>query len=108
MPIDIVIPEMGESVRTGVIAKWHKADGQAVAVDDVVLDLETDKVTAEVRAPAAGRLTRLAKEGETVEVGAVIGRVDPAAGAAAPAAPAPAPAPKAVAAPVKATPAVAP
>lgn len=93
MPIDIVIPTIGESITSGVIASWRKKDGEAVQRDETVLDLETDKVTMEIPAPAAGVVKRLAKEGDTVSVGAVVGSVDTAgAAAAAPAASSPAPA----------------
>jgi 2-oxoglutarate dehydrogenase E2 component (dihydrolipoamide succinyltransferase) len=93
MPTDIVIPEMGESVRTGVIAAWRKNAGDLVARDEPLLDLETDKITMEIVAPAAGKLARLANEGDEVPVGAVVGRIEEAQGAPAaspaPAAPAP-------------------
>ncbi|MCC6676582.1 MAG: 2-oxoglutarate dehydrogenase complex dihydrolipoyllysine-residue succinyltransferase [Phycisphaerales bacterium] len=83
MAIDIVIPSVGESVTSGVLSRWLKASGDAVAKDDIVLELETDKVTLEVRAPEAGVLTRRAKEGDTVPVGGVVGSIDPSAAAAA-------------------------
>ncbi len=101
MPVDIVIPNVGESVTSGVISVWRKKDGERVERDDVVLDLETDKITMEVRAPAAGVLKTRAKEGDTVDIGAIVGSIDesgaPAPGPAAekpakPAAP-PSPAP---------------
>jgi 2-oxoglutarate dehydrogenase E2 component (dihydrolipoamide succinyltransferase) len=88
MAVNIVIPEMGESVRTGVVSRWLKADGEAVARDEVVLELETDKINAEVTAPAAGRLKHLCKVGETVAVGASVGQVEEGAAGSAPAAPA--------------------
>ena len=108
MAVDIMIPEMGESVRTGVVLKWHKPDGAAVKRDEVVLDLETDKITAEISAPADGVLKHSVKVGDTVAVPSTIGTVDPAgvpvAVAAAPAsaiasAPATAPAPAIASAP---------
>lgn len=76
MLVDIIIPEMGESVRTGVVARWLKGDGDFVQRDQPVMELETDKITAEIVAPAAGRLKHLAKVGQTVEVGAPVGQVD--------------------------------
>jgi 2-oxoglutarate dehydrogenase E2 component (dihydrolipoamide succinyltransferase) len=104
MPINIIIPDMGESVRTGVVAKWHKKDGDVVKRDEVVMDLETDKITAEITAPANGVLKRSVKEGDTVPIGSSVGVVDEAGApattaAASPAAPAakPAPAPAAAA-----------
>ncbi|MCC6425787.1 MAG: 2-oxoglutarate dehydrogenase complex dihydrolipoyllysine-residue succinyltransferase [Phycisphaerales bacterium] len=107
-PVDIVIPTIGDSINTGVIAAWRKKDGEAVQRDETVLDLETDKVTMEIPAPAAGVVKRIAKEGDTVSVGAVVGTVDTAgvatAAAASPAPEAAAAAPAAVA-PGKAEPA---
>jgi 2-oxoglutarate dehydrogenase E2 component (dihydrolipoamide succinyltransferase) len=92
MPTDIKIPALGESVAGGQIAKWHFKDGDAVKVGDVLLTLETDKVAAEVTAEVAGVLKIGSKEGEDVEVGAVVGSIDEsaAAPAAAPAKAAPA------------------
>lgn len=81
MAIDIVIPEMGESVTQGVIAAWRKQDGEYVNRDEPVLELETDKVTMEVPAPASGVLKQAAKAGETVAVKAVVGKIDEKAAA---------------------------
>src|SRR4051812_7992829 len=78
MPIDIKVPSVGESVTEGRIARWLKPDGAAVQRDEMVCELETDKATAEVAAPAAGVLRHAAKEGDTVSIGAVIGSIDPA------------------------------
>lgn len=107
---DIRVPTLGESVTEATIGRWFKKAGDAVAVDEPLVELETDKVTIEVPAPSAGVLGEIAaKDGETVAVGALLGQInDGAAGAkpaaapakaAAPAAPPPAaaPAPKAVA-----------
>ncbi|HYE01960.1 MAG TPA: 2-oxoglutarate dehydrogenase complex dihydrolipoyllysine-residue succinyltransferase [Phycisphaerales bacterium] len=80
MPTNIVIPEMGESVREGVIAAWRKRSGELVRRDDPIADLETDKITLEINAPASGRLVTSAEIGQTVPVGAVIGRIEEAAG----------------------------
>jgi 2-oxoglutarate dehydrogenase E2 component (dihydrolipoamide succinyltransferase) len=103
MTVDIVIPSVGESVTSGVLAKWSAADGAAVAKDDIVAELETDKVTLEIRAPEGGALRHAAKQGDTVDVGAVVGRVE--VGAAAPAkAPAKAAAQPATAVPPAAAP----
>ena len=79
MPVDIVIPNVGESVTTGVIATWLKSDGEWVDRDETVLELETDKVTMEVPAPAAGLVSHSANEGDEVEVGSVVGLIDDAA-----------------------------
>ena len=102
MAVDIMIPEMGESVRTGVVLKWHKPDGSAVKRDEVVLDLETDKITAEISAPADGVLKHSVKVGDTVAVPSTIGSVDPAGTATATSAPASAPAASNGRAPVEA------
>src|SRR5687767_4728338 len=83
MPIDIKVPSVGESVTEGRIARWLKPDGASVQRDESVCELETDKATAEVPAPAAGVLRHTAREGDTVSIGAVIGSIDPA-GATAP------------------------
>jgi 2-oxoglutarate dehydrogenase E2 component (dihydrolipoamide succinyltransferase) len=79
MSTPIVIPNVGESVTSGVIAAWRKKTGDYAQRDDVVLDLETDKVTMEVRAPVAGVLKTTAKEGDTVEIGQVVGEIDESA-----------------------------
>jgi 2-oxoglutarate dehydrogenase E2 component (dihydrolipoamide succinyltransferase) len=91
--IDIKVPSVGESVTEGRLARWLKPDGAAVRRDEIVCELETDKATAEVPAPANGVLRHAAKEGDTVTIGAVIGRIDPAGAPAAPAAARPAPPP---------------
>ena len=100
MSINIVVPALGESVSEATVAKWMKASGDAVKRDEPLLELETDKVTLEVYASAAGRLDEIrAPAGTTVEVGAVLGTIaegagalpDAASPAAAPPAPAPAP-----------------
>ncbi|MBX3402093.1 MAG: 2-oxoglutarate dehydrogenase complex dihydrolipoyllysine-residue succinyltransferase [Phycisphaeraceae bacterium] len=99
MPTNIVIPEMGESVTQGVIAAWRKKPGEFVRRDETVLELETDKITAEIPAPASGVLQPGAREGETVKVGAIVGRIDEAAEPSPAAASAPTPAAPANAAP---------
>jgi 2-oxoglutarate dehydrogenase E2 component (dihydrolipoamide succinyltransferase) len=76
MATDIVIPSVGESVTSGVISTWRKADGDYVERDETVLELETDKITMEITAPASGALKRIAGEGDEVAVGAVVGSVD--------------------------------
>src|SRR6476660_7374429 len=108
---EIRVPTLGESVTEATIGRWFKKAGDAVAVDEPLVELETDKVTIEVPAPSAGVLGEIAaKDGETVAVGALLGQINeggaasaakpataPAKAAPAPAA-APAAAPKAVAA----------
>lgn len=93
MPHEIKIPALGESIAGGQIAKWHKKDGDTVAVGDVLLTLETDKVAAEVTADGAGVLRIMSKEGDDVVVGAVVAQLDEASAAGASAAPAPIAAP---------------
>ncbi|WOR15792.1 2-oxoglutarate dehydrogenase complex dihydrolipoyllysine-residue succinyltransferase [Hyphomonas sp. FCG-A18] len=99
---DIVVPTLGESVTEATVGKWLKAAGDAVAKDEVLVELETDKVAVEVSAEEAGTLGEIvAQEGDTVEIGALLGRLGGANGAAK-AAPA-AEAPKAAAAPAAST-----
>jgi 2-oxoglutarate dehydrogenase E2 component (dihydrolipoamide succinyltransferase) len=84
MAIEIRVPKMGESVTEGVIAKWLKQVGDAVAADEPVVEVETDKITIEVPAPSAGVLVKQAvREGDTVGVDDVIGVIDPDARASA-------------------------
>ena len=81
---DIRVPTLGESVTEATVGKWFKQPGDAVAVDEPLVELETDKVTLEVPAPAAGILGDIAaKDGETVGVGAILGVIKDGAGAAA-------------------------
>ncbi|MGY3448906.1 2-oxoglutarate dehydrogenase complex dihydrolipoyllysine-residue succinyltransferase [Bradyrhizobium sp. USDA 4353] len=91
---DIRVPTLGESVTEATIGRWFKKAGDAVAVDEPLVELETDKVTIEVPAPSAGTLGEIiAKDGETVAVGALLGQINDGAVAAKPAAAAPAPPP---------------
>ena len=104
---DIMTPALGESVSEATVARWTKKPGEAVRKDEILVELETDKVSLEVAAPADGVLESIsAEEGATVEPGAVLGRVkEGAAAAAAPAkaaAPAPAPTPTPAKAPAAA------
>ncbi|WPB84532.1 2-oxoglutarate dehydrogenase complex dihydrolipoyllysine-residue succinyltransferase [Sediminicoccus rosea] len=86
MATDILVPTLGESVSTATVARWLKQAGEAVAADEPLVELETDKVTVEVNAPAAGVLEAIAAQtGAEVEPGAVLGSI--AAGAGKPAAP---------------------
>jgi 2-oxoglutarate dehydrogenase E2 component (dihydrolipoamide succinyltransferase) len=104
---EIRVPTLGESVTEATIGRWFKKAGDAVAVDEPLVELETDKVTIEVPAPSAGTLGEItAKDGETVAVGALLGQInDGAAGAAA--RPAAASAPAKAAAPAAPPPAAA-
>jgi 2-oxoglutarate dehydrogenase E2 component (dihydrolipoamide succinyltransferase) len=77
MATDVKVPSLGESITEGTLAQWLKKAGDQVAADEPVASLETDKVTLEVPSPVAGTLSELVvDEGETVEVGAVIARID--------------------------------
>jgi len=89
---DIRVPTLGESVTEATVGKWFKRPGDAVAVDEPLVELETDKVTLEVPAPAAGVLLDIAvKDGDTVAVGALLGQIKEGAGAASKVAPSPPP-----------------
>mgnify|MGYP000870820786 CR=1 FL=1 len=92
MATPIVVPGLGESVTEATVAKWMKNVGDAVKADEPLAELETDKVTQELFAPAAGTLAEIsAPAGSVVNIGAVIGQIaDGAVAAAAPAKPAPA------------------
>ena len=83
MSVEIIVPTLGESVSDATVARWIKKAGDAVAADEPVVELETDKVTLEVPSPVAGRLDDIvAAEGATVEVGTLLARVaEGAAGA---------------------------
>ena len=89
MPIEIKVPALGESITEALVANWLKPVGATVAVDEPLVELETDKITVEVPAPSAGVLSRhSAEEGATVSIGDVIGIIDPdGAAASAPAKP---------------------
>jgi 2-oxoglutarate dehydrogenase E2 component (dihydrolipoamide succinyltransferase) len=97
MSVEIKVPTLGESVTEATIARWLKKAGDAVSADEPLVELETDKVSLEVPAPAAGVLSEInVEEGTDVEVGTVIGRIEEGEGrAAAPARPAKAEQPKA-------------
>ena len=89
MPTDVKVPALGESITEATLGQWLKAPGDTVAADEAIASLETDKVSVEVNAPVAGTLAeQLVKEGDTVEVGAIIARVNEGASAAAAGAPA--------------------
>src|ERR671926_1974427 len=97
MATEIRVPTLGESVTEATIGRWFKKPGDPVKADEPLVELETDKVTLEVNAPAAGTLGDIAaKDGETVTPGALLGSiVEGGAGASAPPASKPAEAPKA-------------
>ena len=88
--MDIVVPSPGESITEVTLGQWHKQDGEWVEADEILVDIESDKATLEVRAPAAGVLHVKVRSGEQ-KVGAAIAAIDtaaarPAGSAAAPAA----------------------
>lgn len=104
MPVNVIMPQMGESIAEGTITRWMKKPGDRVERDEPLFEITTDKVDAEIPSPAEGVLTQiLAKESETVPVNAVVAVIENEAAAQGPAvasalAPAPAPAPRPVAA----------
>jgi 2-oxoglutarate dehydrogenase E2 component (dihydrolipoamide succinyltransferase) len=113
MAVDVQIPTLGESITDGVIVRWMKRDGETVTADEPLLELETDKASVEIPAPAAGVIAVLAQEGQTVKVGEVVARIEPNGAAtgtsaapspARPAVPAATPPPPAAPAPAAAAP----
>lgn len=77
MSVDIVMPKMGESIMEGTILKWHKKPGDKVDVDETILEISTDKVDTEVPSPESGVVSELLyKEGDVVEVGKVIAKLE--------------------------------
>src|SRR5688572_14959597 len=104
--IDVIMPQMGESIAEGTLSRWIKKVGEPVKRDEPIFEISTDKVDAEIPAPAAGVLSEiLVQEGQTVAVQTVVARIDAEAAAGSakpapsrsegPAASAPAPAPSA-------------
>lgn len=114
MSVDVKVPAVGESIQEAMIHKWHKAAGDTVRRDDVLMELETDKATVEVTAETDGVLEVLKKEGDTVAIGEVVARINTDGKAVAKAAPAatgttpPPPPAVATAAPTAKEPAAAP
>jgi 2-oxoglutarate dehydrogenase E2 component (dihydrolipoamide succinyltransferase) len=77
MAVNIVVPELGESVVEATVLRWHKREGERVAAGETVVELETEKVNLEVSAPRAGLLTRIEhREGEDVKIGQVLGVIE--------------------------------
>ena len=110
MPTDVIMPQMGESIFEGTITKWLKKPGDKVQRDEPLFEISTDKVDAEIPAPASGVLQEImVTEGNTVQVNTIVGTIAadgegaaaPAKKAAAPAPPAPAPQQKESAPPPK-------
>src|SRR5258708_39441469 len=95
MPTDVIMPQMGESIFEGTLTKWLKKPGDKVQRDEPLFEISTDKVDAEIPAPATGVLKEVkVSEGATVQVNTVVGVIDAdgaGAAASAPAQPAPAP-----------------
>ncbi|WP_341538394.1 biotin/lipoyl-containing protein, partial [Sinorhizobium medicae] len=84
MATEIRVPTLGESVSEATVGTWFKKVGDAIKADEPIVELETDKVTIEVPAPAAGTLSEIvAQAGETVGLGALLGQIAEGAGAAA-------------------------
>src|SRR5215203_2527332 len=74
--VEVVMPQMGDSVSEGTILEWHKQEGQRVSQDETLVEISTDKVDAEVPSPAAGTVVKIhAAEGDTVGVGSVLAEI---------------------------------
>lgn len=110
MSVKIIVPALGESVSEATIAKWHKKPGDAVAMDELILELETDKVTLEINALASGVIESITKDtGATVTIGEELGSIKEGAAPATLSAPvAPAPTPIPLSTPAAATPVLSP
>src|SRR3954454_9710386 len=81
--VQVTLPQMGESVTEGTVLEWHKAEGDTIETDEILVEISTDKVDAEVPSPASGTVVKIyAAEGDTVEVGAVLAEIMPANGSA--------------------------
>ncbi len=81
MSAEVKVPAVGESITSGIIAAWHKKDGEAVNSGDVIFTLETDKVSTEVTAPESGILRTKAEEGTEVKIGEVVAVIEASSGA---------------------------
>src|SRR5467141_1471556 len=109
MAVDIVMPQMGESIFEGTITKWLKKPGDKVERDEPLFEISTDKVDAEIPSPSAGVLKEIkVGERQTVPIQTIVGVIDAAGSTAASSAPAPAKTPAPAPAPVKTPPAAAP
>src|SRR5947207_1369182 len=76
MPVDVVVPSVGESITEGTLSRWLKKDGDFVRSQELLFELETEKATTEVPAQTSGILHTTAEEGQTVKIGAVVGRIE--------------------------------
>src|SRR5690606_11474347 len=75
--IEVVMPQMGESITTGTITKWHKQPGEVIELDAILLEISTDKVESEIPSPVEGRIVQLLyPEGTTVDVGKPIAIIE--------------------------------
>src|SRR5688500_10171761 len=84
--VEVVMPAMGDSVSEGTILEWHKQEGDQVSEDEVLVEVSTDKVDAEVPAPTTGTVVKIhAAEGDTISVGAVLAEISPGENGAKPA-----------------------
>src|SRR5438093_3041258 len=102
MKVDVIMPQMGESIQEGTVVRWMKKVGEKVKRDEPILEISTDKVDAEIPSPAAGVLSEIkVEEGKTVEIKTVLAVIETEGEAGATASP-PAPAPATAAAPAKA------
>lgn len=81
MSLEIKVPAVGESITEVILSKWIKSDGDQVEMDEVIAELESDKATFELTAEGAGVLSTIAKEGDTLEIGALVCKIDDAAAA---------------------------
>src|ERR1700733_12224133 len=80
--MEVIMPQLGETVEEGTVAAWHKREGDKVAVDDLLVEIETDKVATEVPSLVAGTLFKiLVGAGETVKVGTILAIIDSGDGA---------------------------
>lgn len=75
--VDVVMPQMGESITTGTITKWNKNVGDNIEIDEILLEISTDKVESEIPSPVEGRIADLIyPEGDTIDVGKVIAVIE--------------------------------
>src|SRR5436305_14271989 len=76
--VQVTMPAMGESVTEGTVLEWHKQEGDSIEADEVLVEISTDKVDAEVPAPAGGTIAKIhAAEGDTVTVGQLLAEINP-------------------------------
>ncbi|MBA3660010.1 MAG: 2-oxoglutarate dehydrogenase, E2 component, dihydrolipoamide succinyltransferase, partial [Gemmatimonadales bacterium] len=98
--VDVIMPQMGESIAEGTLSRWIKKAGEEIKRDEPIFEISTDKVDAEIPAPVAGTLAEiLVQEGETVAVQTVVARIETEVGATVPAAAQPVPEPATATAP---------